>query len=85
MSHAMSVEEALAALPEEVRERILAGVKEEEADQAVIECSLPRRKRCGAHCRSTGKPCQMWTLPGRMRCRLHGGLSTGPKGKKAPE
>lgn len=26
-----------------------------------------------------GTPCQMKPFPGRRRCRLHGGLSTGPK------
>ena len=42
--------------------------------------AIPRheRPRCGAHARSTGKPCQ---APPRQngRCKLHGGLSTGPK------
>jgi hypothetical protein len=36
-------------------------------------------KRCGAFARSTGKPCQ---APGNGRggrCKLHGGMSTGPK------
>lgn len=36
------------------------------------------RPRCGADARSTGKPCQMKALA-NGRCRLHGGLSTGPK------
>ena len=36
------------------------------------------RERCGAHARTTGKPCH---APAREngRCKLHGGLSTGPK------
>ena len=34
---------------------------------------------CGAFARSTGKPCQAPRVPGKRRCRLHGGLSTGPK------
>ena len=34
--------------------------------------------RCGALCR-TGEPCQMRVVKGKKRCRLHGGLSTGPK------
>jgi hypothetical protein len=44
-----------------------------------------RRPRCGAKCRS-GKPCQapaVWDYdldsPRNGRCRMHGGLSTGPK------
>jgi hypothetical protein len=26
-----------------------------------------------------GHPCRKWAIAGRARCRLHGGLSTGPK------
>jgi len=33
---------------------------------------------CLAKTRS-GKPCQKHPIAGRTRCRLHGGLSTGPK------
>ena len=33
---------------------------------------------CGAKTRS-GKPCEKFPLAGKRRCRLHGGLSTGPK------
>lgn len=42
-------------------------------------------KRCGAHARSTGEPCQMKPVLGKTRCKLHGGLSSGaktPEGKK---
>ena len=35
-------------------------------------------KLCLAKTRS-GKPCQKRPIAGRTRCRLHGGLSTGPK------
>jgi len=35
-------------------------------------------KLCFARTRS-GKPCQKHPIAGRTRCRLHGGLSTGPK------
>jgi hypothetical protein len=34
---------------------------------------------CGAYARSTGKPCQAKLLLRGARCRLHGGLSSGPK------
>lgn len=34
---------------------------------------------CGAYARSTGKPCECKLLYRGGRCRLHGGLSTGPK------
>ena len=33
---------------------------------------------CGAKTRS-GKPCEKFPLVHKRRCRLHGGLSTGPK------
>jgi hypothetical protein len=31
---------------------------------------------CGAHCRTTGQPCQNFQMS-NGRCRMHGGLSTG--------
>ncbi|MDC3124220.1 hypothetical protein OBB00_05850 [Gammaproteobacteria bacterium] len=34
--------------------------------------------RCGAKIRS-GAPCAKFPMEGKRRCRLHGGLSTGPK------
>ena len=34
--------------------------------------------RCGAKTRS-GMPCAKFPMDGKRRCRLHGGLSTGPK------
>jgi hypothetical protein len=34
--------------------------------------------RCGARTRKR-TPCQMKVVPGKARCRLHGGLNTGPK------
>jgi hypothetical protein len=34
--------------------------------------------KCGAKTRS-GVPCAKFPVEGKRRCRLHGGLSTGPK------
>ena len=34
--------------------------------------------KCGAKTRS-GAPCTKFPMEGKRRCRLHGGLSTGPK------
>ena len=34
--------------------------------------------KCGAKTRS-GAPCAKFPMEGKRRCRLHGGLSTGPK------
>ena len=36
-------------------------------------------KRCGAQSKRTGLSCQNPAVIGRNRCRLHGGLSTGPR------
>ena len=36
------------------------------------------KKTCGAHARSTGAPCKAKALL-NGRCKLHGGMSTGPK------
>lgn len=36
------------------------------------------RVRCEATTRN-GEPCAMPVVPGKMRCKLHGGLSTGPR------
>src|SRR4029077_9616439 len=33
---------------------------------------IPRRLRCGAHARSTGKPCKAQAIPGPYRCKNHG-------------
>ena len=37
------------------------------------------RKRvvCGAKTRK-GRPCRLMSVPGKARCKFHGGLSTGP-------
>lgn len=35
--------------------------------------ALALRPRCGAHCRTTGQPCQNPVVSGRNRCRLHSG------------
>lgn len=37
------------------------------------------RETCGAYARTTGKPCQAKLLFKGGRCKLHGGLSTGPR------
>jgi hypothetical protein len=36
----------------------------------------PMQAQCGAHCRTTGNPCQNAPMP-NGRCRMHGGKSTG--------
>ncbi|PJK28921.1 HGGxSTG domain-containing protein [Minwuia thermotolerans] len=36
------------------------------------------RPTCGARTRQ-GRPCRAKAVPGKRRCRLHGGLATGPR------
>lgn len=37
------------------------------------------RVPCGAKRRRDGQPCQALSVPGKHRCKWHGGCSTGPK------
>lgn len=37
------------------------------------------RVTCGARRRRDGEPCQAKSVPGKRRCKWHGGCSTGPK------
>jgi hypothetical protein len=42
------------------------------------------KQRCGAKLHGKLAACRRWPVPGKTRCRLHGGLSTGartPEGK----
>ena len=42
------------------------------------------KQRCGAKLHGKLAACRRWPVPGRTRCRLHGGMSTGartPEGK----
>ena len=46
--------------------------------------SLPNRAKqarviCGAKRRRDGEPCQGLSVPGKLRCKWHGGASTGPR------
>lgn len=42
------------------------------------------RQKCGAMTRK-GTPCRCKPLPGKRRCKFHGGLSTGPKTSEGRE
>ena len=39
---------------------------------------MKSQKQCGAYARTTGNPCKAKALQ-NGRCKLHGGMSTGPK------
>ncbi len=36
------------------------------------------RVKCGGRRRRDGQPCEAPSVPGKRRCRWHGGMSTGP-------
>ena len=42
------------------------------------QAGTPPDQRCGARTRK-GTPCKCKVLPGKQRCKFHGGMSTGPK------
>lgn len=42
------------------------------------------RSRCGARTRR-GTSCQCAALPGKLRCKYHGGMSTGPRTEAGKE
>jgi hypothetical protein len=69
--------DAILAKRAAARDRALA---ESEAYRAKRLAALKaiRRVTCGAKTRS-GKPCRGKSLPGKRRCKWHGGCSTGPK------
>lgn len=51
------------------------------ATKALLEgktYTVPERPTCGAKTR-TGAPCKRQPVPGKKRCRNHGGMSTGPR------
>lgn len=39
----------------------------------------PLRVICGARRRRDGRPCEALSVPGKRRCKWHGGCSTGPR------
>ena|GEM_PF-2388226 len=46
--------------------------------QHLMDAATKAYPLCGAKTRS-GRPCAKYQMSGKRRCRLHGGLSTGPK------
>lgn len=68
-------------------ERLEAEVKAREAvfkaqvakrEKQQAEAVARRRVRCGAKTRK-GAPCRAKSLPGKRRCKFHGGMSTGAR------
>jgi hypothetical protein len=51
------------------------------ASDSVRALPIANQKRvtCGARRRRDGEPCQSKSVPGKKRCKWHGGCSTGPK------
>ena len=55
------------------------GVSAHIAPARARELGPQQRVSCGAKRRRDGKPCQALSVPGKHRCKWHGGCSTGPK------
>lgn len=51
------------------------------ARQAKRQRKMRRDNRviCGARRRRDGQPCEALSMPGKKRCKWHGGCSTGPR------
>jgi len=77
----------------EGHDRFVAGWAVDRFNRAFIAANIPdpiparfllpkhpptRRPLCGAMNRK-GTPCKARALPGKRRCKFHGGMSTGPK------
>ena len=76
-----ALDKLMDVLPHERWRRIVNIVNHEKLAQAGLETRFgpdwPGR-RCGARTRSGGT-CKNPAIKGRSRCKLHGGLSSGPK------
>jgi len=57
------------------------GATAESARQAKRQQKMLRDNRtvCDARRRSDGQPCEALSVPGKQRCKWHGGCSTGPR------
>ncbi len=85
-SHGWAVQRILEALGQgnsrAVTRARVQGFEEIDAQIALmpIKVHQPRRRpqRCGAKTRK-GQPCRCKALPGKRRCKFHGGMSTGPR------
>ena len=69
---------------EEFQERYAGGDEHRETPHTPVAGNL-KGMRCDARTKATGKPCKRNDIYENGRCKLHGGLSTGPRteaGKK---
>jgi hypothetical protein len=56
-----------------------------EKPEWLVHWESRQRVVCGARRRRDGKPCQSLSVPGKKRCKWHGGCSTGPKTQKGKQ
>lgn len=54
------------------------------AKRHAVGAAMPStaRVKCGGKRRRDGEPCTALSVPGKMRCKWHGGRSTGPRTAK---
>ena len=69
-------------------ERAFTAFDPHASNSAGVEEQLTKRQQkmlrddrvvCSARRRSDGQPCQALSVPGKKRCKWHGGCSTGPR------
>ena len=60
------------------RARVATYTAKVDAARVELRSTVDNGTTCGARCRD-GHACRAPRVPGRRRCRMHGGLSTGPR------
>lgn len=88
-SIAAQIPRLLAAWTEEDRERFRTGkyaLYYNRLSHTLELVRIPKSERPFCHAkRRDGHKCKARVVPGRTRCRMHGGLSTGPKTEEGRE
>ena len=68
--------------------RVITPLHARTKDLAALSARQAKRQRkigrddrvvCGGRRRCDGQPCQALSVPGKKRCKWHGGCSTGPR------
>jgi len=65
--------------PERTPELIDGSARANDSGKSANAIKPGERVTCGAKRRRDGQPCQAKSVPGKRRCKWHGGCSTGPR------
>jgi hypothetical protein len=68
----------VARLPTSAAPEVSARIAPARANEAGEPVAKWDRVQCGGKRRRDGQPCQALSVPGKRRCKWHGGCSTGP-------